>query len=204
MSFSNGLIIAGIVISFIVVTFLLLVFMPKPKSYFDANETCKELNIFTNIHYLEQVQQELLNIKDEEYINNVHMIYNGGEMTHDTKSIQNTYEILQTIPNVRCVFITQLNKKTDTDQRKGSADYANNTIRCVIPIKISATKKSGIWNNGETKLFVEGEPILYDDSHPNSMFNKHKRKKTYLLVVDIDRPSKYPIGISTITHNNLI
>ena len=87
--------------------------------------------------------------------------------------------------------------------RQGCKDFANVTLRCVLPLKIAAAQKSGIWVDGESKFYDDGQWIIYDDSRKNTYYNKHKRKDTHLLVVDVDRPANLPQGISVNTNKSL-
>jgi len=204
MAWSDYFLAGGIAFAFIIVTFLLLIFMPKPKSYFDIDDVAPELNILTQDEYFTSIKNELTEwVTNTEENSNLHIIHYANDTLVDSQLIPNTFDILQTIPDIASVFVAKVNKKTEITQRKGSADYANNTLRCILPISISGEKKSGIWNDGETKLFVEKELIIHDDSRPNSVFNKHKRKDTILLIIDVERPSRYPAGIALENHDVL-
>lgn len=191
---SDYIIIIAVVIVLVIVTFLLLIFMPRPKCYFDTNDICKELLLLSKEEQFKKIKEELSTLEGDHI-----EIYKNNLTSNISTSIPETYELLRSIPNVRQVFLTKLDKKTEVDKHKGSEShvFTNNTIRCVLPIKIPGAKKSGIWVDGETKIFTEGEWTVYDNSREHSMFNKHKRLPLYLLVVDIDRSDHIPIGIAT-------
>lgn len=205
MGWHDYLIASGIFIAFVITTFLLLIFMPKPKSYFDVEKVRPELMALVDEKNNKYMLDELFKdgnspIYDK---NNISLIYDGEKMRYNIDDIPITYSLLRSVPDIRCVFMAKIDKKLKTSQHKGSAEYSNNTLRCIIPLKISAAKKSGIWNDGETKFFLEREIIIHDDSRPHSVFNKHKRKETHLLVIDFVRPVKFPTGIATEKHNIL-
>jgi hypothetical protein len=189
--------IAVILITIILITFILLICMPKPKCYFDVDEICKELLPIIENEQLVPELMELFEKQTEKTDRTHHYIYNDNQVTIDTSSISTSYDLFRTIPNVRNILVVKLNGSTDISKKKGSATLSNNTLRCVLPLKISGAKKSGIWVDGETKFFTEGEWIIYDNSREHSVFNKHKRRESYILVIDIDRPDNIPLGIST-------
>ena len=61
-----------------------------------------------------------------------------------------------------------------------------------------------ITNDGKNKFYEENQWIIYDNSRENNTFNTNKLKKTVLLVVDIDRPTYVPRGISVENNNRLL
>ena len=200
----NYILAIGFFIAILIITFILLIFMPKPLCYYDINKIYPELKILEYEEYFKIIVKELLtdDILNDNF-NGIKLIYQNYNMQIDPDLIDTTFNILRTIPFIRTVFITSVINNSDLPKRKGSSSIANNTIRCILPIKIPGAKKTGIWTDGEIKLFQEGKLVLYDDSRENQVFNKHKRKKLYLLVIDVDRPDKIPIGISNIEHDVL-
>ena len=195
----NYVIAIGIFIAILMVTFILLIFMPKPMCYYDIDKTYPELKIIEKEEYFNKIIGELL--KDEH--KKIKLIYSMGKMEMDPDTIPITFDLLKTIPYIKSVFLATVESKSNLPKRRGSSSFANNTIRCILPLKISSVKKTGIWTDGEIKLFQEGKWVLYDDSRENQIFNNHKYNKLYLLVLDVDRPDIYPMGISTIEHDIL-
>lgn len=198
MDYSDKLIGFGIFLVLVLVTFFMMIFSPKPKSYFDIDDDYPELNILKEDDVFAILHNDL--IKNKQTCNdNIHIVYDGEKWYHDDK----IKDVFSLIPNIKCVFVAELPAKTETPHRKGSAEYANHTLRCVIPLKLSISDSSGMWNDGESRIFKEQELVLYDDSRVNSFYNRHKKRSTFLLIVDVVRPVKYPAGISTHSHNSL-
>ena len=199
MDWYSYAITGGIIIVISIIVIFLLFFMPKPKCYFDIDDINPDLKLLT----CDFIYKSLINnINYKEILNNnsIHFICDEEHIYYDGETINN---LLPYIPEIQRIYLTKIDPKVKFLPKKGSANKANKELRCILPLEISNPKKSGIWTDGETKLFVEGELIIYDDSRINSMFNKHKKKTTYLLIIDILRPEKYPIGIATENHNIL-
>lgn len=210
---SKYIVVVAIVILLIIVTFLLLIFMPKPKCYFDVSEICKELLLLSKDEYFKKIQEEVEkkcidmgDLEDQKNPVKSKIVYKNNQVCETVNDIPETYELLRTVPNIRQISIIVINKKAELPKCKGSesAQFSNQTLRCILPIKISAAKRCGIWVDGETKFFSEGEWIMYDNSREHSVHNKHKRLPVYLLVVDIDRPNHIPIGIAVDDNKQLI
>ena len=208
MIFSFNLLYSiSIVTLLIVITVLLTIFMPKPKSYFDA-KLCPELNHL--VSYFTDIQSELSEfIKQYDDSNtddsNTVVLYNkyegksklqSSKLSKKFSNIPISWLVLRSIPNVVRVGIVSIKKKYKAPEVMGNHLNSNKFLRVLFPINISGGKKSGIWVNGETKLFEEGKIIIYDNSHINSIYNKHKRKETVLLAIDLIRPSHISHGIS--------
>ena len=191
--------VIAIIVIIIVITFLLVIFLPKPKCYFDTKKICKELLLLNESH-MENLKKELIPLLDNETY--VH-VYSDNTLAIDTKTISTSYDLFRSIPYVRNITLVKLDPKLDMNKSKGSSNLANHTIRCALALKCSGAQKSGIWVDGEMKFFTEAEWIIYDNSREHSIFNKHKRLHTYLLIIDIDRPDWLPLGIST-EENDLI
>ncbi len=126
---------------------------------------------------------------------NQHASKSSGLIHIDPTKYPYLYSALLSLPDVRAVFMLKIGPKTITPLNKGRPDYANSTVRCAMPIRIPGAKKSGIWNDGETKLFRDREWVIYDDSRENAMFNKHRSTDLHLLIIDTARPKNLPSGV---------
>jgi len=153
----------------------------------------------------EETFEELVNeIEKVHYdANGIRMLYQNNELHENMNTHPKLYELLRTVPDVERVFLKHVTKKTKSQKRQGSANTANNTLRCVLPIDIPAAKKSGMWVDGEKRFYRDRDWVIYDDSRESSYYNKHKRLDLYLLVVDIARPESIPMGIATDDHDIL-
>jgi hypothetical protein len=192
------LITGFIVLVLIVTTFIFLIVVPKHKYYFDSN-IYPDLSNLTFDEAYNSIRKEC------ELIQDTFIIYSNKQVNHDNiKQIPNIYSLLRTIPDIRNAFITVLKPKTKTTRHKGSADLANNTLRCVLPLEISGTKKTGVWVDGEKKFYTDKEWIVYDDSRENNSFNSERFNVTKILVIDIDRPKDIPFGVSEKNTNRLL
>jgi len=197
-SISTYLYIGTVVIILVILTFMLLVLLPGPKCYFDVEEF-SELKKIESDEYLKIFKEELIPLSDQ-----VSNIYVDGLLLKLPDEYPKSYELFRSIPFIEQILLYKLNAKTDMPKQKGSADLANHTLRAVMPLKISGTQKSGIWVDGTIKFYTEGKWIIYDNSREHSMFNKHKRFETYLLIIDIKRPKHIPVGIATENHDIII
>lgn len=204
-AFNNYLISTCIVIAFVVVTILMLIIMPKAKCYFDMGDIDKETKIAMKTltqepHFNDLLEEANKAIYNEAGVCNLY----DNEAIYETKQFPRTWNLLLSVPDVCCAFFATIKNNTKhTKKRIGSSQTANSTIRCVLPLKIPGTRKSGTWVDGETKFYTDGEWLMYDDSRENSYFNEHRRGDVVLLVVDINRPHKFPIGISAKKHHNI-
>ncbi len=178
--------------------------MPKPTIYFP--DLIPELKLFDDENMLEIWEEEVKSIlsndeiKKEPHLYPVKILYDGTTSV-DSKYYPELYKILNVIPNIERVFVVELPIKSEQPQRKGCSSFANNTLRCIVPVKISGKRRSGMWVDGQPKLFDEGTAIIYDHSRINYVYNKHKRSSTYLVIFDVKRPHSIPFGISDENHN---
>jgi hypothetical protein len=194
--------IAGcIILVLVIITFLLLIFMPTPNCYFSFDEIGHEFAKFSTEENFQSLVTEIENsIYDK---NNIRMLYQNGMLHENFVDHPKLYSLIRTVPNVERVFLKKVTKKSHSDKRKGSANTSNNTFRCVLPIDIPGAKKSGMWLDGESRLYRDMDWIIYDDSRTSTYYNNHKRCDLYLLVVDVTRPSNIPMGIAITNHNIL-
>lgn len=190
--------IGCVVLAFIIVTILLMIFMPRPKCYFDL-DLCSELKNINNEINLDKVTEELNKVEVDKKTN-IAMIYDNYKVEHDVSSMLTTYELLRTIPSVKRVFVAEIPTKWEAIHQKGSSRFTNDTLRCMLPISISGKHRTILWVDGENKFLEEGEWVIYDNSRESSLYNKHKRKKTKVLIIDIERPKNIPRGIADIAH----
>jgi len=191
--------IFAIVIILFIATFLIIIFFPKPRCYFDPYDTCKELLILSEEKQFEKIKKEIVEFEQQHTSSKSHVttikLYHNDIMHDDIKDIPNTYELLRTIPNLHAVYIKIIPPRVKTPKCKGS-QITNKTLECILPVKISAARKSSIWNDGETKFFVEDNIIIHDASREHMLVNKHKKNNTVILVLIIDRPSWILGGIA--------
>lgn len=190
--------IIAIVIVLIIITILLVIFLPKPLCYFDigiVNPVLQELTKYSDNY--ETIYNEI-NIEGINYENDINIIYNNKDYFIDKDRIPFLNKCINKIKDIKRVFLYVVNSKQKNPEMCGDKDISNKFIRCLLPLKIPQAKKSGIWVDGETKLFVEKEWVVYDHSKINSIYNNHKSKKLYLLVFDLDRPENIPEGVSKV------
>jgi hypothetical protein len=179
----------SVLVLFIVVTFILLIFLPKSVYWFEAT-ICPELKLLSENEHINIMKTELIPLLDKcEY----KFIYKDSEVFID-KEIPKSYDLFRTIPNIRRITLVKLLPKTQLDRSYGGL-FSNKTIRCILPLKISGALQSGIWIDGENKFYMD-QWIIFDNSREHAMFNEHKRLLSYILIIDIDRDEKIPIGIA--------
>jgi len=187
-----------IFIVLLITSLIFIVVVPRHKYYF-SNDTYPYILYLNELDNFNKIKNECSTINDTIIIFSNNVVDNNI-----ISKLPNTYNLLRTIPDLRNAFLTVLKPKSKTTRHKGSADLSNHTLRCVLPICISSAKKSGVWVDGEKKLFKENEWIIYDNSRENNTFNTNKYYTTILLVIDIDRPSNVPIGVSSEITNRLL
>jgi hypothetical protein len=194
----------GVVVLLIIVTLMLNILMPIPPCYFTVPDVNRKLYWLSDPSSHTDLDAEL---KASEYDEDGRvLLYVDGEVGPGASTNPYTYDVLQKIDGVQQVFIQRVSKNSRARTqpfRQGPIDPANHTLRCVLPISVSATKRSGIWVDGQKKFFTEKEWLIYDDSRKNQVFNNHRNNPTALLVVDIDRPSAVPRGISQVSEGRL-
>jgi hypothetical protein len=191
--------IGSIVVALIVVTFLLLIFIPKPLCYFNIDD-------FTEVKALQDSQDSdclSLEIKELLAVDKCVMIYENDELCLNPNEIPYMYELVRSLPDVERCFCFRIDPKTLPTKHKGAAPFANKTLRVFLPIVVSGCRKSAIWCDGETKFFEALNPIIFDDSRENAVYNEHKRLPSYVLCVDFTRPPHIPIGISELKEPEL-
>ncbi len=171
----------------VVISAIFFIFTPKPQVFFDCN--ISELEILKNNH--SDIEEEIEGIDSN---HSVIPIYGNDEIKNI--NFPKTYNILRCIPDIKYAGIIILKPKFEQKKQYGYAVNADKTLRYFYCIKQSAMQKSGIWIDGETKFFNEQDVICGDMSREHSLFNKHKNDTTYILFIDIERPSNINNGRS--------
>lgn len=184
-----GIIVSiSIVLLLIVISFMLMIFLPQPMVFFPV-EDIPESKILKDC--FETIVEECSGDK----INSTTTYLYTNKFNMDYPE---TCNVLSQIPNLQHAMIVKIDPKTEHPISKGPAWLSNATLRLVLPIKIPAVKKSGVWVDGQKKLFAERELVLYDNSRDHSLFNKHRRNYTILCIMDVSRSKKYRYGVSDI------
>jgi hypothetical protein len=177
-----------IVILLIIATLLIVIFMPNSNCVFDSNLIPGEWKLFTKSH--SKIKEECSNTENL-------LFFSKNKISDEIKieSYSTLYSLLNKIPNIKRIAIASLDCKLN-EPMHGGKKVDNTSIRCVFPLEVSEMKKTGIIVDGIIKMFEEGEWIMYDNSRIHSMFNKHKKRKTKILAIDVERPDSIPIGIA--------
>lgn len=177
------------VISFILLVaafVFLLIFLPKPGNYYDYEKVCPQLSMFTEEFCEELVDQSAAALKKT----TLHLMYDRdtGVAVFDFPMI---YRAATCIPGVRRVFTAVCPVRSEQQITRYAA---NDLLRCVIPLHVSAGNQTAVVVDDEIKFIKPGKMIVYDASHPNRIFNKQKRREAVLLIIDIQRPASIPLG----------
>jgi len=187
--------IGAIVIILIIITFLLVIFLPSPRCYFEPSDICKELETLKDEVVYNKIKEEFANAK----ISEAFVIYDAnttGPLDERCYTIPYLYDILRSIPTVKRASIEVLDAQASNIKLNTDAKLANTSIRCLLPLKLSATKKNTLWVDGVNKFLIDGDILVYDNSRVNTLQNKNKKHSTIMLVIDVDRPDWIPIGIA--------
>ncbi len=205
----NYLLIIAIIIVAVITTFLLLIFLPRPKCFYSFDEVYKDMasvnpelsdNEISRLFQDDankEIKSKTSDGQSDKKIRELQVIdiYKDNELLIDMVDYPMLNNLLLQLPDLRAVSIINLPAKYRERKEKGP-EISNTTLRAVLPIQISGVKKSGIWCDGETRLFNEKQWVIYDNSREHSIFNKHKQLATRILVVDIERPTILPKGIA--------
>lgn len=185
----------AIVIVLCVATFLILIFIPKHKVFY-STDICKELENLSDKEYFIKLKEELTKFNEKHpSTDEIVLLYDGVNVHNDMHECMFTYELLRTVPCLTKCYLRTVKNKTKSKKKNGGVE-SNNVLECILPINISAAKKSSLWNDGETKFFDDGTWIIHDSSREHLYQNKHKRINTLLLILHIDRPESIPKGIA--------
>jgi hypothetical protein len=199
------------IIAFIIITcavLLFLIFRSRPGNYYDYCAVCPKLADFTPDmceDWFDEHRADLLAINEPVVLYDAH----NARDTRDAPMVcTDKYpEILQqclAVPNLWRAFIIKVARRTEQKEHRCCAEWANNTLRCVIPIYVPQGNQTAVVVDQEIKFIKMNKPIVFDSSHPNRIFNNQKRRDAVLLILDIQRPANLPCGTSTVEHGPII
>jgi hypothetical protein len=161
--------------------------MPKPTVFFEPYTDTIKLFVQEHNNIVDELAPIDVNIP-------IIPIYGLG-IVKSTK-FPFLYDLMRAIPYVRYAGIINIKPKFEQCRVYGYDQVANHTIRHFYTVKQSAANKSGIWIDGEKRLFSEKEWILGDMSREHSLFNKSKDSYTTIIFIDIDRHTDILTGRS--------
>ena len=187
---TSSVYVIAIILVLVIISIACFIFFPKGRNFFEINKTFPDLKGINN--NIEIIRKELQNLPDN---TNVPLYYQGHIHTN-LWQMPNMYLFLSSIEGLRAAQIIKLAAEEETKKIHGYADLSNNTLRCQFPLIPSGSKKTGIWVDGETKLYRDNEWLIFDYSRENFNLNKHMTKAATILVLDIDRPKNIAVGIS--------
>ena len=196
--------VIGVIIVLTLITIMLMIFMPNATCFYSEEEIGYEFGSIAKKEIFEYVSDKIDKTGFDS--NGTQVLYQNGQPQPAAYKHEYLYETLNCIHGIQTAFLQEIPKKTTKKKQKyhqGSAPYANETIRCVLPMDVSGPKRSGIWVDGQQKFFNEGEWVFYDNSKISQVYNKHKRNSSYILVVDVTRPPSIPKGASSVTDSGL-
>jgi len=196
----------GFVVVIFIVSVCLLIFAPKSVNFYDTNT-------FPIIKYICENNNQI--IKDDFYKikNKTGWLKYPDKVTGKceiwpmymfsikslcrTSMCEEVYNLIKNIPNVKsCAFI-KIDKESELKKNSQWKELSNNTLKClfIIDSPNEVVDKCAIWVNGELKKIKSNDLIIFDSSKVHSIYNK----TTYpisLLMLDIIRPEKIPLGVS--------
>lgn len=76
---------------------------------------------------------------------------------------------------------------------QGWAELANHVLRAHIPLALPEADRSGVEVEGERRMHVEGDILVFDDSKLHLGFNEGATHRC-VLIVDFARPADIPLG----------
>lgn len=165
-------------IAFVICGILLWVFMPKAKVFYDVENTIDENDC-------DKILSEIKKETPIEQLEHFTPLYYDEEFCEKNYGVQ---DLLNKIPyEIRTVALIRIPPRFRQKKQWGIASYANHILRCYVTLQHSATKKSGIWVDGEKKFFSNGCLICFDPTREHSLFNTFGYESAVVLMIDIVR-----------------
>jgi hypothetical protein len=186
------IIIGSVILLLIIATVLLTIFLPRPKCYYSAAETYKELTALENELIAEKINEELL-----AYIKKTHKDklrtkdpyasawYENGEFSDvNVAEIPRTLDVLETITQIKHVGISKLPPVYSEPVKDADC------LTVIFPVMISSTHKSGIWVDGEKKLFKNGVVVIGNTTKKHYFFNEDPYNPSWILIAKVPNISQ--------------
>lgn len=207
----------GVVILVFVVSILLFLFAPSSKNYYNKN-------VFPILEYIHENNRSVFNsdldiIKNDDdwilwpdstnIINNylIYPIFIFGVFSEKRKlKCYKSLSLITNIPDIITFAYLKISRNSSIKKNKRWAEVSNNTLCCLLILEAPfVTKKDDccIWVDGETKHLTSDRLIIYDSSKEHSIINNSDHP-IYILMLDIKKPLKYKLGISTNTFDKEI
>jgi aspartyl/asparaginyl beta-hydroxylase (cupin superfamily) len=214
--FDSAFLWIGVIVIIFIISVSLLIFAPKSINYYDSStypiiQYINENNtqIIKDEFYKIKNDTNWINYPDKESINGVCQIWPmymfSIESTNRTKKCSGVYNLIKNIPDVKtCAFI-KIGPKSEIKKNKQWKKLANTTLKClfIIDSPNDVIDKCAVWVNGHAKTIKSNELIIFDSSKEHSIYNKTKHP-LHMLVLDIKRPEKVPLGTSDKKYNTEI
>ncbi len=167
----------GVII--VLVICLLVVFLPKTPVFHKPDEEIKQL---FDEHGSTLHEEILAQIKQGE----TNVIPICTEDTLFTNDFPKTYELLQKIPfQITYAGIVSLKPSFFQTKQYGYGPNANRTYRYFYTIRESSVYCSGVWIDGEKKMFCNKGLICADVSRESCLFNDCVRRNATVLFFDV-------------------
>jgi hypothetical protein len=176
----------AIALIIVVVGFLFFLFMPKSIVFYEPPAYDWSASF-------DELKKELKPDAQTVEVIYGHSLHNGElNVTSDYPML---YEKIREIGTVYYAGLITLKPEFKQKITQGYAPIANQTVRYFYPFKISATRKSGIVIDGETRFFAEATWLCADVSREHSLFNNSLYDSTVILFIDVLREG-VPAGVS--------
>lgn len=115
----------------------------------------------------------------------------GHVFEHSRCTCPKTFQILDSIPNLRVAFISILAPHTQITLHQGQ--WNKGLVRCHLGLKIP-TINCQIKVGGITRNWKEGELLCFDETSPHQAWNDSDDYRV-VLIVDVLRPLSFPMNI---------
>jgi aspartyl/asparaginyl beta-hydroxylase (cupin superfamily) len=215
MIFNISPITIGILFIIFIISITLVIFAPRSKNYYNAD-------IFPIIKYINDNNKDIIENdldiikKENEWIlwpdvNNVvndylvYPIFMFGNFSESRKSkCKKSVNLINGIPGVKTFAYLKISKKSRIKKNKKWQEISNDTLCCLFIMEspyVSKSEDCCIWTDGEIKKLIKNKLIIYDASKEHSIIN-NSDYPIYILMLDIKKPVKYPIGISSVKYND--
>jgi len=107
-------------------------------------------------------------------------------------------QFLRSIPGLKLAILSKMSPGTRLEPHQGWASHSNHVLRCHYGLDVPDHHSCTVMVGGRTRTHKNDEWIVFDDSLIHTASNNHAFLDRTVLIVDIERPARIPIGTSTV------
>ena len=193
---SNKWLSIALAVVIVLVICVLFIFLPKTSVFYKPDPS---IELILKEHG-ERVKKEILEkIKSQE----TSVIPICTKAALYTKDFPETYKMLEEIPqDISYAGIISLKPYFFQTKYNSYGPNANKTYRYFYVISESSVGCSGIWVDGEKKIFSSGGIICADVSRESCLFNECVRRNAIVIFFDVITNRKPGVSMTTDIYND--